>query len=1333
MLKLLYSVLLVFMPIFYTHAQDFEIKSIRNDYMTKFENYTIESGLSNNNCIKVYQDKYGFIWIGTSKGLNRFDGHTFVNYYHNPDDSTSISGNFISDITEDKYGNLWIATHNGLNRYNREQEHFIRYQSLRRVNSISHNNIRKFLPDSAGFLWIETLDGTLNKLDIDKKKFSHYTHPKIIQPFYHYYGMLQDPEGLIWIGGRNLGPGFFDPDSEEFRFIETAPQVKGKKRDSDVACYFIDSYNTFWISGIDGIYTYDRDHDYFSKFLGTSTFSIIQSKDGIIWFASGNGIYTYNYKTQVITHYTNDENNSVSLIDNHISDILEDRNGNIWIATRSGLSKLDFRTNKFGHIYHIPENENSLASNKVSSIVQDNQNNLWIAYKNKGFDRYNLENKNIEHFQTKTHPGLKSDVVSKLYFDKGWNLWIGLWRGVGFNIYNPRLKEFKHYALDKNSRKRDWYSDFLEDNQGNYWIAVWGSVGLHKFNIASNKFDPDHFRPINRPLNKHINSLVIDKNQNLWIGTKDRLIYRYNINNEKFESFIYQEYPLTVESKKFLKTRKGAFDQFNEISHTTLDELGNPWFIASNQIIKYDLKEEEFSSFKVDSGQYIKPLKNGLLFRFEESFLLFSFAGQKFKNSHFNSRTDLCSVLDIVPGFKNNLLIIKSQKVQLGNKKEFKLKDSVDYIYKSFIDSKNQIWLFSRNQLIILDEDLNEIYLHGLVNHFNHTEIFCLHEFNDMIWIGTNNGLFAVEDFIIKQHYTFDSKDQYSLINNKVYSIYPNLTNSLWIGTEAGLCLLDMPNHKFIPYNIPGQDALTSHLTSYLLEDSKGNIWIGTTNFGLNKLDSETGKIQHYTHKSYDSLSISSNQINFIFEDSKSNLWIATHNGLNQLTVHSNFKRYGIRDGLPDHVISSITEDNDGNLWLTSPKGISKFDPRTKKVNILNKNSGLAGNHYNTALKLDDGRLAFGGENGINIFDPLEIVCDMPIPNIQITGFDIFNKIYKHDLTSIEKIKLSYKQNFFSIQFSSLQFSKNHHYKFYYKLENVDPDWNKINHEPKVSYTDIKPGHYNFHIKITPDDGLIQYTKKLKIIITPPFWKTYWFYSIVTIIILLVLAWMIRLKFRSIRAELAKSEIEQRMLRTQMNPHFIFNILTTLQNLILNNDVSSANKYLTRFSKLLRMILQNSRSTYISISEEVNTITNYIELQKLRYNNKFNYKIDVDNTLDIELDQIPPMLAQPFIENSIEHGFVEANQDYLLDISIIRDNNFIIYTIADNGIGIEKSLKIKSQYKEDYKSLGIKIMNDRMINLNKIQKQNIDLKVKDISTKTKSEQGTKVIITIRNA
>ena len=428
-----------------------------------------------------------------------------------------------------------------------------------------------------------------------------------------------------------------------------------------------------------------------------------------------------------------------------------------------------------------------------------------------------------------------------------------------------------------------------------------------------------------------------------------------------------------------------------------------------------------------------------------------------------------------------------------------------------------------------------------------------------------------------------------------------------------------------------------------------------------------------------------------------------------------------------DPVPSSGDAADDPAIW------VHPTDPSLSTVIGTDKNSGLAGNHYNTALKLDDGRLVFGGENGINIFDPLEIACDMPIPNIQITGFDIFNKTYKHDLTNIEKIKLSYKQNFFSIQFSSLQFNKNHHYKFYYKLENVDPDWNKINHEPNVSYTDIKPGHYSFHIKIAPDDGLIQYTKKLKIIITPPFWKTYWFYSIVTIIILIVLAWMIRLKFRSIRAELAKSEIEQRMLRTQMNPHFIFNILTTLQNLILNNDVSNANKYLTRFSKLLRMILQNSRSTYISISEEVNIITNYIELQKLRYNNKFNYKIDVDNTLDLELDQIPPMLAQPFIENSIEHGFVEANQEYLLDISIIRDNNFIIYTIADNGIGIEKSLKIKSQYKEDYKSLGIKIINDRMINLNKIQKQNIDLKVKDISTKTKSEQGTKVIITIKNA
>ncbi|MCK5171709.1 MAG: histidine kinase, partial [Bacteroidales bacterium] len=196
-------------------------------------------------------------------------------------------------------------------------------------------------------------------------------------------------------------------------------------------------------------------------------------------------------------------------------------------------------------------------------------------------------------------------------------------------------------------------------------------------------------------------------------------------------------------------------------------------------------------------------------------------------------------------------------------------------------------------------------------------------------------------------------------------------------------------------------------------------------------------------------------------------------------------------------------------------------------------------------------------------------------------------------------------------------------------------------------------------------------------------------------------------------------------------PHFIFNALISIQNFIYSNDAKNADKFLTKFSRLLRLILQNSRTTYISIDDEVNTITNYLELQKLRFDDKFNYSFIVDSKIDKESVLIPPMLAQPFIENSIEHGFVEKSKKYNLNIGIWLVDEKIVYVIEDDGIGINKSTENKKSSGETHESLGMQITKERMLNLKKTQKQTIEYKIEDLNTTNSNKQGTRVVLTIQ--
>ncbi|MBS3777173.1 MAG: histidine kinase, partial [Bacteroidales bacterium] len=372
-----------------------------------------------------------------------------------------------------------------------------------------------------------------------------------------------------------------------------------------------------------------------------------------------------------------------------------------------------------------------------------------------------------------------------------------------------------------------------------------------------------------------------------------------------------------------------------------------------------------------------------------------------------------------------------------------------------------------------------------------------------------------------------------------------------------------------------------------------------------------------------------------------------------------------------------------------------------------------------------------GGENGITLFHPGMIVKNTRKPKLQITAFEKFDQIIRRDFTSQNRISLEHDENFFTLHFASLDFTAPEKNQYAYMLEGVNEDWVYPKDENKASYTDIDPGTYTFKVKGSNNDYVWNdQPVSLQIRIYPPFYRTTWFLLLVIFSLGSVAFVFVRMRIQGLKKEKNNVELEQKLLRSQMNPHFIFNSLTSIQNFMLSEEVGKANHYLVKFSKLLRLILSHSRTNYISLSQEIETLEHYLTIQKIRYNQLFEYFLEVSESLDPEKVLIPPMLTQPFVENAIEHGFKLAEYPGRLYVQYAPIGQNIQIVIEDNGIGIERSKQFKATNDKDHQSLATKITRERILNLNRFRKHKIHMEIHDLGKNGDDQQGTRVDIWI---
>jgi len=337
---------------------------------------------------------------------------------------------------------------------------------------------------------------------------------------------------------------------------------------------------------------------------------------------------------------------------------------------------------------------------------------------------------------------------------------------------------------------------------------------------------------------------------------------------------------------------------------------------------------------------------------------------------------------------------------------------------------------------------------------------------------------------------------------------------------------------------------------------------------------------------------------------------------------------------------------------------------------------------------------------------------------------------------------LPYEHNNITFDFIAIEPARPGFVRYQYMMEGYENEWSPVSEKTNATYGNIREGSYTFKVKAQSPDGIwsspLTYTFK----VLPPWYRTWWF--IITAVgclitlFYLVIRWRLHQKFRKQleRSEKEKQfaelqhktvELEMQALRAQMNPHFIFNSLNSVNMFILENNKSQASEYLSKFSRLVRLILHHSQESFIPLDRELEALQLYLELESLRFEKRFDYKISVKD-IDTTMTKVPPLIIQPYAENAIWHGLMQKKEKGHLEIEIYGTEKILFCKITDDGIGRDRAAELKSKSSLPHKSLGMRITADRLAMLQQQEKIETPIVVKDLVLPDGRAAGTEVLI-----
>ena len=795
---------------------------------------------------------------------------------------------------------------------------------------------------------------------------------------------------------------------------------------------------------------------------------ILQDSRGFMWFGTRDGLDRYDgYE---FTVYKNTPSDPKSLSNNFITSITEDRDGDLWIATwGGGVNRYDRTKDRFIHYSTNP------FTKFINCVLQDHQGLIWIGTNGGGVDVLDPVSGALN---TYTHdPGnphsLSQNDVKTISEDYRHRIWLGTTSG-GLNVYDPQTSRtpsftvYQHNPNDTTSLAANLIQRILEDQQHRLWIATQGGgldlliEDLPKTYFKHYAHDPNNPNSLS---NNVLMSLASDDDGNLWIGTDNGGLNILNPTTQNFKLYKKDEVDI------------GSLNN-NSVHSLYRDPQGNMWV-----------------------GTYSGGIN------------LYSRAGKQFRL--YNHTSNPQSLAD------NFILTIQE-------------------------DHRHDLWVGTDGGGL---DRLNRPS--GVFTHYRHDPknpthslngdyVLTVHEDHDQnLWVGMwGDGLTVMDKNRTGfKQFRHQPGNPSSLGGNNVYSICGDSNRNIWIATYGdGLDRYDPKTHTFSHFrHDPNNPAsLSSDRVHALLVDDKNELWVGTFDGGVDKYDRQKNTFTHYTHKNQPN-SLSDNSINYLYEDHHGQLWVCTSVGLNCLDIKTgHITGYYVKDGLPNDVIFGIQEDHNGHYWISTNNGLSQFDPVRGSFHNFSEADGLQANEFkaHACTSAADGTLFFGGVEGFNEFYPDSIKVQTSRPPLVITRFEIFNKDVPisdtatpdhplaKDITDTRSLALSYRNSVFTFEFASLDYTLKAKKHYAYLLEGFDEKWNFIGSKRTATYTNLNPGPYTFRVRALNEDGSwLPGEATIKLTITPPFWRTWWFFVLVTISAVVIIWLALRVRVSSIHRQ----------------------------------------------------------------------------------------------------------------------------------------------------------------------------------------------------------------------
>lgn len=968
----------------------------------------------------------------------------------------------------------------------------------------------------------------------------------------------------------------------------------------------------------------------------STVLKIFQDKKGFIWFATRDGLNKYDgYNFTIYRHVFNSPN---SLSSSNISCIAEDQNENLWVGTSDGgINKMDKETGKFIH-FQFTNDKRDISKLNIAAIKVTKDNQIVVATYWSGLVYIDGKSNRTTWKSIKTSP-ISTNYISHIYQDRKENLWLGGSLGVFTQI--SRDGKAHSFKIENNlTPRKNQITSFSEDAWGNILIGTRGN-GLYRFETATKKVSQILYNSSQIDRDNLITSLAYDQENTLWIGTDSGIILLKN----------------------------------NNFKH--------PTHLLTNPDSETGLNSHAIQSLMVDRDDnvWIGTWEAGL-------------------NVHFKNR--------------NKFALCRHKT----NTQQSLLRDKVTAIV---CEDEYKVWVGSNTGLTLLDRKTNE-FKHFVVNPststvLNNNDINFLHidKEGDLIVSTWGAGL-----RILKKGSSHFLNYRY---NDGQYTPYFTCIESsktphkLWIGTqESGILSFDKITKKFTSITELNKTGILAEIhVNSILEDSKGVLWIGSYNNGTFMYDPKTHKITHFK-QSDKPRSIKGNYVFQIFEDSQKRIWIATNGGglcLYQPQTRD-FKTWTTLDGLPNNTIKGILEDKHQNLWLATNEGLSQFIISSNSFKNYTQADGLQGSEFliNAYAQSKNGEMFFGGTGGMNVFHPDSLGENNKVPSVYITGLRLFNKplsVGQHDsplqkdILATKELTFEANQNVFSLEFTALDFEslKNNHYA--YLLEGFDNEWQYVGTQRIASYTNLNAGEYVFRVKASNNDGVWNPREAtIKIIILPPWYKTwwaYWIYGGLIIGSIYVYRKVIQVQERfKLDIKIQEKENAQIQALDRLKTNFFTNISHEFRT-PLTLIISPLEKYLSENKDLPNPQKKRAESIYRNAKQLQKLINQLLDLSKLEAGRffpeitqsdivEFTEKVtnsfqDLAEQQHISLQFISleahlmayfdANIVEKMLINLLSNAFKFTKKGGTINVSITSkssDNQQVIIKVSDDGIGI---------------------------------------------------------------